>query len=137
MTRSLVAALGLAVVLLAACSRAPDEAAPAPETKPEEAPPGYFADRTAGSGIDHTYRNGQEAGQAAILESLGGGVALLDFDKDGLLDVFVTGGGDFTGPDKKTIAGRPCKLYRNLGNWKFEDVTEKVGLAAGTPFYTH
>src|SRR5262245_37139780 len=52
-----------------------------------------FDDVTADSGIDFTYRNGEEANRYTILESLGGGVALLDYDGDGLLDVFVTGGG--------------------------------------------
>ncbi len=78
-----------------------------------------------------SYRNGEEAAghyYYSILESVGGGVALIDYDGDGLLDIFVTGGGYFDGPDKKTLKGYPCKLYRNLGGWKFEDVTERVGL---------
>lgn len=46
----------------------------------------------------------------------GGGVALADYDGDGRCDVFLT---------------RPhggCRLYRNLGGWRFEDVTEKCGI---------
>jgi hypothetical protein len=108
-------------------------------TTPRE--PGYFEDVTAGSGVAFTYRNGEEAGLATILESLGGGVALLDYDGDGLLDVFITGGGYFDGPDKKAIKGYPCKLYKNLGGFKFKDVTAEVGLdrlADGEPwFYNH
>jgi hypothetical protein len=101
-----------------------------------------FNDITASSGVDFTYRNGEDtANHLAILESLGGGVALLDFDGDGLLDIFLTGGGGFAGLDKKDIVGLPCKLYRNLGHGKFEDVTAAVGLdhlAGGKPwFYTH
>src|SRR5207244_3162208 len=88
------------------------------------------------SGIDFTYRNGQEADQFTILESVGGGVALIDYDGDGLLDVFVVGGGLFTGPDKKTLTGLPCKLYRNLGGMKFADVTKEAGLDRDW-FYTH
>jgi hypothetical protein len=100
------------------------------------AEPDYFRDATAETGIDFTYRNGEEAGHYAILESLGGGVALLDYDGDGLLDIFVTGGGYFDGPDKKTIKGHPSKLFKNLGGWKFKDVTD-TALAGQALFYTH
>jgi hypothetical protein len=101
------------------------------------APPVQEAD----AGINFTYRNGEEAGHFAILESLGGGIALVDYDGDGLLDIFLTGGGYFDGPDKKEIRGHTCRLYRNLGGWKFQDVTKEAGLdslAGGRPwFYTH
>src|SRR5207248_8086336 len=96
----------------------------------------FFRDVTVHAGIDATYRNGEEAGNLAILESLGGGIALFDFDGDGLLDIFVPGGGHYTGPDKKVIRGHPGNLYRNLGNWKFEDVTAKV-IPDQANFYTH
>jgi hypothetical protein len=95
-----------------------------------------FEDVTAGSGIDFTYRNGEEADLYSILESVGGGVALLDYDGDGLLDVFLTGGGAFGGSDGKQILGRPCRLFKNLGGFHFRDVTEEAGLG-GPWFYTH
>src|SRR5439155_6203127 len=85
-----------------------------------------FEDVTPESGLEFIYRNGHEGGHYAILESLGGGVALLDYDGDGLLDIFVTGGGYFASADNKEIKGHPCKLYKNLGGWKFKDVTAEV-----------
>src|SRR5207253_7598284 len=92
-----------------------------------------FRDRTADTGINFSYHNGREAGNLAIMESLGGGVALIDYDRDGLLDIFVPGGGYFDG---QTIHGYPSRLYRNLGNCRFRDVTAEVGLDR-PPFYTH
>jgi len=48
----------------------------------------------------------------------GMGVAVADYDNDGLQDIYVTGYGGNA-------------LYHNLGNCKFEDVTEKAGVGAG------
>lgn len=109
----------------------------APTSLAESQPTGgVFIDRTPGSGIDFSYRNGDEAGNYSILETLGGGIGLLDYDGDGLLDIFATGGGYFDGPDKRQIRGYPSKLYKNLGNWKFRDATIEAGLDQPL-FYTH
>jgi hypothetical protein len=48
----------------------------------------------------------------------GGGVAMLDFDQDGLMDLY------FVSNQKEN------KLYRNTGDWKFEDATAAAGVAA-------
>jgi len=106
---------------------------PAPEPEPEPVGPPWFAETE----LDFTHRNGDEAEQFTILESLGGGVALLDFDGDGLLDVFLTGGGTFDGPDKLQLKGRPCTLFKNLGNFRFEDATARAGLDKVEWWYTH
>ena len=50
------------------------------------------------------------------LGSVGTGVAIGDYDGDGRPDIFVV---------SKTES---CRLFRNLGNWKFEDVTERAGV---------
>src|SRR5207249_4799208 len=52
--------------------------------------PAWFRDVTSQSEVNHNYRNGEEADQYTILETLGGGVALIDYNGDGLLDLFVT-----------------------------------------------
>jgi hypothetical protein len=104
--------------------------------------PAFFEDITAASNISFTYRNGEEtADHLAILESLGGGAALIDYDGDGRLDVFLTGGGLYAGPNGTEIVGLPCRLYQNMGGGAFTDVTAAVGLdklAGGKPwFYSH
>jgi enediyne biosynthesis protein E4 len=114
--------------LLAGCSNPP-----APVTSAPQAGPSFFEDVTKSCGIDHTYHDGQEAGLYAILESLGGGVGLIDYDGDDLLDIFLPGGGSL---DETTISGLPGKLYRNLGDWKFKDVTASV-MPEQAIFYTH
>ena len=100
---------------------------------------------TADSGVHFTYRNGEEAGHYLILESLGGGVALIDYDGDGLLDIFFTGGGHFDktaseyqkSPNRPPrILGHPCKMFKNLGDFRFKDVTVELGLDK-IDFYTH
>ncbi len=119
--RCLSAAVVAAVLLsVAACKPKPPRAAAAVEP----AGPALFENITATSGVTFTYRNGEDsANHLAILESLGGGIAIIDYDGDGLLDLFLPGGGYYTGKDKKDIVGSPCKLFRNLGGGKFKDVT--------------
>jgi enediyne biosynthesis protein E4 len=147
---SAAAAAGLACLLLAAsaCQQDPNNPAPPGKDNVPAGPP-LFKDVTRGSGVAVSYRNGEEAGFYAILESLGGGVALIDYDGDGLLDIFVPGGGHFEMTEAEykkrrekdpkfepRILGYPCKLYKNLGNFKFKDVTAEV-FPAQPGFYTH
>lgn len=89
----------------------------------------WFEDVTAKTGIRFTYRNGREADEYTLLETVGGGAALLDFDQDGDLDIFLTGGGQFTG-NPLQVKGWPHAFFRNEGNWRFTDDTEHVGLAS-------
>ncbi|HVW02097.1 MAG TPA: CRTAC1 family protein, partial [Planctomycetaceae bacterium] len=132
---------GLSVCLLAVgChSNPPAVVAPAKAPTPSAAASAprsaiRFDDRTAESGVEFTYRNGHEAGKAAILESLGGGVAVLDFDLDGALDLFLPGGGGYRG--ERALFGLPAGMFRNLGDWKFVPVVEQAGLPAAK-YYTH
>ncbi|MFM7168596.1 MAG: FG-GAP repeat domain-containing protein [Planctomycetaceae bacterium] len=92
-----------------------------------------FAERTPETGVSFTYRNGEEAGHFSILESLGGGVAVLDLDADGHDDLCAAGGGQFDG---KSILPLPTGLYRGRSNWKFQDVA-KLANVTDSAFYSH
>src|SRR5262245_59414167 len=93
-----------------------------------------FADRTDDSGIDFVYRDGQEAGYFAFLETLGGGAAACDYDGDGDIDLIFSGGGSFG--TNQEIVGLPPACFRNEGNWRFTPVTASAGLTAA-PRYSH
>src|SRR5262249_37677211 len=114
-----VALLVAALIIAGACNRDPSGTK---VSDVADAPP-FFRDVTAESGVDAIYRNGEEAGKYAILETLGGGIALLDYDGDGLLDIFVPGGGFFDGDE---IRGHPSRLVKNLGGFRFKDVTAEA-----------
>jgi enediyne biosynthesis protein E4 len=95
----------------------------------------WFDDVTESSGIAFTYRNGSEANQFTILETVGGGVGVFDFDSDGQQDVFCVGGGTID-PGSVTPSGHPCHLFHNLGNFQFKDVTVSCH-APGDTDYSH
>lgn len=95
----------------------------------------WFEDLTASSGVRFSYRDGQDAKLYTILETVGGGAALFDFDGDDDLDLFFPGGGIISAAPPQ-IGGLPPALYRNEGDWKFVDVTPGSGLEIATG-YTH
>jgi len=88
---------------------------------------------TDDTAVDFTYRNGREAGNNSILESLGGGVAIFDFDRDGMLDLFLPGGGRY---QEKEISGLSAGLFRNLGEWKFDRVSTEAQITQDE-LYSH
>jgi hypothetical protein len=88
----------------------------------------YFLDITESSGAAFTHRNGREAGRFLMIESFGGGAALVDYDRDDDMDIFVTGGGDISREDPLVIRGRPSGLFRNQGDFRFSAVAEEAGI---------
>jgi hypothetical protein len=86
-----------------------------------------FRDIAEQSGLTAANVTGAAMGKKYILESTGAGVAIFDYDNDGLMDVYLVNGTTFDAPagDKAPTS----HLYRNLGNLKFEDVTAKAGLS--------
>ncbi len=73
-------------------------------------------------GIDWMPQNGEEAAHYAILESLGSGCAIADYDQDGLLDLFLAGGGTFGNGSDREIRPLPIALFRQVAPWTFSPV---------------
>src|SRR6266851_1450471 len=63
-----------------------------------------------------------------IFETTSGGVAIFDYDGDGRPDIYLLNGSTVAALEGKEKPPRAA-LYHNLGNWKFEDVTDKAGVA--------
>ena len=112
----MVTALGLLVAVLGRAFHGDLLASPARE---------IFTDVTQDAGITWQHFSG-ESPDRFLIETMGGGVAFLDFDNDGLLDIFFVNGGET--PHGKSAVPVRNALYRNLGNGKFEDIAEKAGV---------
>lgn len=87
--------------------------------------------------LQANYRDGSEAGLYAILESLGGGVGVLDYDQDGAADLYFPGGGRFE-PEKRPV-GHPSVLLRQVAvgaHPTFRDVSA-VSRGSDSPHYSH
>ncbi len=83
----------------------------------------HLEDVTGTIGVGVTVVSGR-APSSEILEVKGGGVALIDFDSDGDLDVFVPNGATLDDPE----SGPGARLLENLGGLRFRDATEAAGI---------
>ena len=86
------------------------------------------------SGLDFTLQNSPTS-QKYLIETMPGGVALLDFNNDGLLDIFLVNGGHISNPmtvPENFERHDPRywnRLYRQNKDGSFTDVTQLAGLA--------
>jgi enediyne biosynthesis protein E4 len=86
--------------------------------------PVTFVDVARDGGLTHRFVNGGETAKKYIIEANGSGVAFVDVDNDGWLDVFVVGGSML----EKVPVDSVSRLYRNTRDGKFEDITERAGV---------
>ena len=95
---------------------------------PADGPPIALRDVAAEAGVRFRFDRGSR-GRHDLPEIMGGGVGLIDADGDGRLDVYLCNGGSIATPPRAGAS----RLYRNLGGWRFEDVTAKAG-CPGPPY---
>ena len=90
--------------------------------------PVIFEDVTDKTPLANFRHRSGEAAKNYIFDTPSGGAAIFDYDSDGRPDIYL-----LNGSTREAIEGKEkpprAALYRNLGNWKFEDVTAKAGVA--------
>lgn len=93
-----------------------------------------FVDITQRLAINFQYQSSHTS-RKYLLETMGPGVALFDYDNDGRLDIFLVNGAPLSDPTPKGTIPRKTgpqywnRLYHQKADGTFEDVTEKAGLA--------
>ncbi len=86
-----------------------------------------LVDVTSEIGIDWKHESGRE-GEKLLPETMGGGVAVLDYDCDGDQDLLLVGGKSWSWAKQPNPDPRSLCLYENDGTGRFIDVTKQAGL---------
>jgi hypothetical protein len=123
--RACLALLGAPVASAWAQGVSSREVKPQPRGKPSGLPfHAHFIDVAAAAGLHAPLIYGGATQKTYILETVGCGCALIDYDNDGWLDVFLLSGTRLEGAPP----GTTNRLYKNNRDGTFTDVTEKAGL---------
>ena len=125
LTKSMIGLLCVAVCTIPAAAQSSKPAA-SPHATPSKVDEPYpqLVDITASTGITFEHLSSPE--QKYIVESMSGGVALIDFDRDGWPDIYFTNAQSV----EMALAGKKARsaLYRNNHDGTFTDVTDKAGV---------
>jgi hypothetical protein len=90
-------------------------------------PPIRFRELASQAGVSFVLEN-SPTDRKHLIETIPGGIAVLDYDGDGRPDIFFTNGAEIPSLEK-SAPKYWNRLYRNEGDWKFRDVTEAAGVA--------
>jgi hypothetical protein len=102
------------------------------KTAPVPDVPGHFVDITKKSGVHFQYQSSHTS-RKYLIETMGAGVALFDYDNDGRLDIFLVNGAPLQDPTPKGTIPKKSgpaywnRLYHQKPDGTFEDVTERAG----------
>ena len=118
----------LAAVAAATAQMSPPTRA-VPPASPNAARGVSFEDVTARAGLGTFRHQSGSPDKSYIIEALGSGVAMLDLDADGWLDVYLVNGGTLDVDGARIASTRPAALLRGRGGGTFVDVTSDAGLA--------
>jgi hypothetical protein len=129
----LLCLMELSAMFSAATAQIPASSSIPSPSAPSGSIQGNFVDITVKS---HVVFNGQASytHKKYLIETMGSGVALFDYDNDGLLDIFFVNGAPLTDPmDKEAVPQKTGpkywnRLFHQKKDGTFEDVTEKAGL---------
>ena len=105
------------------------------ETENQDSYP-RFKDIAKENGVDFIFESGKTQNRQ-LPETMGGGVAIIDYNNDGLKDIFALQGGSFPYNQITNINKLGDRLFRNRGNGSFEDVTIEAGLSNIRIGYSH
>ena len=126
-TRLLTTAFVSAAALLGQGAASSGAAAQPKRPLPEGVSPPTidYRDIASDAGLVGVAFSGSSTEKSYIVESTGTGVAIIDYDRDGLLDIFLVSADQFEAEGREPPRHY---LYRNLGGLRFEDVTEQAGI---------
>ncbi len=96
-----------------------------------------FVNRARDSGLDSFVFDNGASPIHQLPEMASGGIGLLDFDRDGWLDVYAVQGGTFPPRAGRASSAPGDCLFRNRGDGTFEDVTESAGIGSLPRGYGH
>jgi hypothetical protein len=99
---------------------------PCPQLQAQRATAGItLVDRSEASGLDFRHEDGS-SGKEYLVEFMGAGIAVFDYDADGWLDIYFLNGAALQG----TVLRSPPtnRLYRNNGDGTFADVSRQAGV---------